>query len=159
MKHVLAGIAGLALVASGLLRFATIALAQEDQPPPVPSRAMSATVDYGNGNIFNPAKSSTEFEQLGVLQEQVLTITVQFPSEMAGQPMIVEALDGGTLFIPEEGLFVGTDGNVTFQFQAGDAFGACRLAVHQPDDSNFLQFWVVDPTHPEDTPPDLPGVY
>jgi hypothetical protein len=33
------------------------------------------------------------------------------------------------------------------------------VAVHQADDLNFLQFWIVDPDHPENTPPGLPGVY
>ena len=149
----------LAALTSGLFGFSTSARAQDDGPQPIVSRAISVTVDYGNDNIFTPEKTSTDFQQLGVDPEQILTITVQFPSELAGQPMIVEALDGGTPSIPEGGLFVGSDGRVTFQFQAGDGFGACRVAVHQPDDSNFLQFWVVDPAHPENTPEGLPGVY
>lgn len=145
--------------ATGLFGFSISLRAQDDGPQPIVSRALSATVDYGNDAIFSPAKSSTDFEQLGILPRASVAITVQFPVEMAGQPMIADALDGGTISIPEEGLFVGTDGNVTFQFQAADAFGACRIAVHQPDDSNFLQFWIVDPAHPENTPSDLRGVY
>lgn len=159
MKTVPFGIAGLALLASGLLCLAPGVYAQDDDPQPIVSRAIAATVDYGNDNIFHPAKTSTDFEPLGVLPQQMLTITVQFPSELSGQPMIVEALDNGALSVPEGGLFVGEDGNVTFQFQVGNAFGACRIAVHQPDDSNFLQFWVVDPAHPENTPDGLPGAY
>jgi hypothetical protein len=157
MKSVPVGIAGLALLASGLFGLSSGARAQ-GEPQAIVSRALAATVDYGGDNIFNPAKTSTDFEPLGLLPEQMLTITVQFPSELAGQPMIVESLDRGTL-TPENGLFVDADGKVTFQFQAGNAFGACRVVVHQPDDSNFLQFWVVDPAHPEDTPPNLPGFY
>jgi hypothetical protein len=159
MKHVLAGIAGLALVVSGLLGFSTIAVAQDGEPQPVVSRALSAMVDYGNDAIFEPEKHITDFDRLGVLPEQVLTITVQFPVELAGQMIIAEALDGGIVYAPDEGFFIGNDGEVIFQFQTGNAAGACRIAVHQPDDLNFVQFWIVDPNHPENTPPNLPGVY
>jgi hypothetical protein len=158
MQNVPRGIAVLAL-ATGLFGFSTVARAQDDEPQAIVSRAISARVDYGNDNIFNPAKTGTDFGQLGMRPQQVLFITVQFPSELAGQRMIVEALDGGTLSIPEEGVFVGSDGNVTFQFEAGDAFGECRIAVHQPDDTNLLQLWIVDPDHPENIPPDLAGIY
>ena len=84
---------------------------------------------------------------------------MQFPLELAGQAMIAEPLDGGILTQPDNGLFVDSDGNVTFQFQAVDSFGACRIGVHQPDDTNVIELWVVDPDHPENTPPGLPGVY
>lgn len=159
MKTVPLGMTIGAAAAAGLLLVCISLHAQDDGPQPIPSRAILATVDYGSDRIFNPAKTSTDFEPLGVLPQQLLTITVQFPRELAGQAMIAEAPDGGALAIPEGGLFVDGDGMVTFQFQVDNAFGACRLAVHQPDDSNFLQFWIVDPTHPENTPPDLPGFY
>ena len=97
--------------------------------------------------------------RLGLDPQQTVTVTVQFPTELAGQVILAEPLDGGTLFIPEQGLTVGADGNVTFQLQASEFFGAGRVSVHQPDDCNILQFWIVDPDHPENTPPDLPGVY
>jgi hypothetical protein len=160
MNTVPFGIAGLALLASGLLGFSSSARAQEeDEPQPIVSRALAATVDYGNDALFTPAKHATEFEQLGIRPETVVTITVQFPVELTGQPMLVEPLDGGLATTPEDGLIVDAEGKVTFQFQTSDFFGACRIAVHQPDDSNFVQFWIVDPDHPENTPPGLPGVY
>ena len=148
---------GLAILAGVSLGFAATARAQDDGGPL--SRALAATVDYGNNNIFQPAKHNPDFERLGLLPEQLLTITVQFPVELGGQAIIAEPLDGGILTLPDGGLFVGSDGNVNFQFQASEFPGACRIAVHQPDDSNFIQLWVVDPQHPENTPPDLPGIY
>lgn len=159
MKHVPLGIAGLAFLASGLFGFTALSRAQDGTPPPVTSRALAATIDYGNGNVFQPAKSNTAFQCLGLDPGQLLTVTVQFPSDLAGQTIIVEPLDGGSLTFPDGGFFVDSQGNVTFQFQAVDLTGLCRIAVHQPDDSNFVQLWVVDPDHPENTPPDLAGLY
>ncbi|MEO6970856.1 MAG: hypothetical protein ABI217_08175 [Chthoniobacterales bacterium] len=120
---------------------------------------MSATVDYGNENIFQPVKHDPDFEQYGLDPQQAVTVTVQFPVELAEQVIIAEPLDGGTLTVPEEGLFVGADGTVIFQFQAGDSVGACRVTVHQPDDMNVLHFWVIDSAHPENNPAQLPGSY
>jgi hypothetical protein len=158
MKIVPVGIAGVA-AAAGLLLSSHLAQAQEDEPQPIVSRAVSATVNYGNDAIFQPGKNAPDFDLLGVRPAAVLTITVQFPPELAGQTMIVEPLDGGTLTIPEGGFTVNADGNVIFQFQMSEFFGASRISVHQPDDSNFLHFWIVDPDHPENTPADLAGVY
>ena len=158
MKKTPLGLVALTFVVSAFFVSANWAYAQSNDGGIV-SRALSATVDFGNNSVFQPAKSNTTFERLGLLPQQLLTITVQFPAELAGQIVIAEPLDGGTLSMPDGGLFIGSDGAVTFQFQAGNAFGACRVAVHQPDDSNFIQLWVVDPAHPENTPPDLPGVY
>ncbi|MBA2436306.1 MAG: hypothetical protein H0V54_14720 [Chthoniobacterales bacterium] len=146
-------------VATGLFGFSTTVRAQQDEPQPIVSRAVSATVDYGNDAVFQPGKHGTDFDRLGVRTQQILTITVQFPPELAGQTILVDPLDGGAVTVPEEGLLVGSDGNVTFQFQTSEGFGAARIAVHQPDDNNFVQFWVVDPEHPENTPPDLLGVF
>jgi hypothetical protein len=159
-KNVPFGIAIGVAAATGLFGFTALVRADDDGgPQPIVSRALAATVDYGNDAIFQPAKHATDFDRLGLDPQQVVTVTVQFPVELAGQAILAEPLDGGTLTLPEGGLIVGTDGNVTFQFKASDPFGACRVAVHQPDDSNYVQFWIVDPDHPENTPPDLPGAY
>ncbi len=147
--------------AAALFGMSSPARAQEGDPPPeaIVSRALAATVDYGNDAVFQPAKHDTTLDRLGLDPQQTVNVTVQFPVEMAGQSILAEALDGGVVTLPDGGLIVADDGTVSFQFQASDASGCCRLAVHQPDDSNFLLFWVIDPDHLENTPPDLPGAY
>ena len=153
------GALGLAFLASIHLVISTPARAQDESPPPINSRALAATIDYGNGAIFNPEKGGTDFNQLGLDPEQKVSVTVQFPVEMAGQAILTEPLDGGLLTLPDGGLIVGADGTVNFQFQAGDFFGSCRIAVHQPDDSNFVRFWIVDSECPANNPPNLEGIY
>ena len=160
MKNIPLGIAGLALAVSGLFGFTPVARGQDGGPPaPIVSRALSASVDYGNDAVYQPAKTAPDFEQLGLDPWQTVTITVQFPAELAGQTLIAEPLDGGALTLPEGGLVVGADGSVTFQFQAGDMVGTCRLAIHQPDDMNVLHFWIVDQQNPANNPTPLPGAY
>jgi hypothetical protein len=159
MKNVPRGIVVLAIAASGLIGASNLARAQEDEPQPIVSRAISATVDFGNDAIFYPAKKGVDFDRLGASPGKPLTITVQFAAELSGQLVIVEPLDGGIVSGPEEGFFIAADGTVAFPFQTGPTFGAARIAVHQLDDTNFVQLWIVDPAHPENTPPDLPGVY
>ena len=159
MKTVPLGSLGLAFVVSVHVGFLTTARAQDGEPQPIVSRALAATVDYGNDAIFQPAKHGTDFDQLGLDPGQTVNITVWFPIELAGEAMLVEAPDGGAAVFPEAGLIVTSDGTVTFQFQAGDLPGACRLIVHQPDDTNTLNFWVIDLEHPENNPSELPGAY
>ncbi|MGH7939213.1 MAG: hypothetical protein ACRD5Z_04360 [Bryobacteraceae bacterium] len=160
MKTIPPGIAGVAVATGLLIALSSLAKAQDPDPEPVVSRALSATVDYGNEAIFQPAKQGVDFGILGMRAAQTVTITVQFPAELAGQSIIAEPLDGGILTIPENGLIVGNDGMVVMQFQAPSGSpGACRISVHQPDDCNVLHFWIIDPDHPENTPADLPGAY
>lgn len=160
MKKIPLGSAGLAFLASGLLVISHSALAQTDgEPQPVVSRALSATIDYGNDALFQPDKHGVDFALLGLDPEQTVTVTVQFPVELAGQIVIAEPLDGGLLTIPDTGLVVGVDGTVVMQFQASDEPGACRIAVHETDDSNLLHFWIIDSQHPENNPENLPGAY
>ncbi len=163
MKTILFGRAGLALLVSGLFAISTPLLAQGDGEAVV-SRALSATVDYGNDangddQSFQPAKSGVDFGLLGLDPQQTVTVTVQFPAELAGQLMIVGPLDGGIVTIPDDGLYVAADGTVSFPYQAGEIVGACRIAVHQPDDMNVIHFWIIDATHPEDNPAGLQGAY
>jgi len=149
----------LAILATGQFGFTTRVSAQDDgTPPSAVSRALGETVDYGNNAIFQPDKFGTDFGLLGVRPDQVVTISVQFPTEFAGQAVSAELLDGGTLTLPDDGLVIDENGIVTFAFQAS-IFGACRINVHQADEVNFIQFWVVDVDSPESNPPDLPGQY
>lgn len=160
MKIIPLGIAGVAL-AAGLLSFVLppSARAQDGDPQPVISRALSATVDYGNDAVFQPVKQGVDFEQLGLRPEQAVTVTVQFPVELAGQSIVAAPLDGGVLTIPDDGLIVASDGTVTFPLQAGESVGACRIAVHQPDDMNVIHFWIIDAENPGNNPENLPGAY
>ena len=63
--------------ATALFGFSTLARAQDgDGLEPEASRALVATVDYGNDAIFQPAKHNTNFDRLGLRPQQLLTITV-----------------------------------------------------------------------------------
>jgi hypothetical protein len=158
MKTVPFGVAGVA-AATGLLLFSSSLRAQDDGAPPAAvSYAIAATIDYGNNLLFQPEKAGTDFGLLGIRPEQSVTVTVQFPAEMAGQPVTAEVLDGGSLTLPEGGLIADENGQVTFSFQSG-ILGACRINVHLADDANFVRFWVVDLDCPESNPPELPGGY
>jgi len=120
MQRTPLGSVALAFVAGAFFLSANPARAQSnDGSEGIVSRALWATIDYGNDVIFQPSKHGTNFDQYGLDPQQVVTITVAFPVELAGQLILAEPLDAGTLLgISDEGLFVGRDGNVVFQFQA-----------------------------------------
>ncbi len=159
MKKAPFGTPALTIIGSALFLFAASSYAQDDGTPPAAvSRALAASVDYGNDSIFPVEKFGTDFGLLGIRPEQVVTVSVQFPVEMVGQAVTADLLDGGTLTLPEEGLFIDANGLATFQFQAS-ILGGCRINMHQPGEVNFVRFWVVDLTCPESDPPDLPGAY
>lgn len=65
MKTVPFGTAGVAAATGLLILSASLAQAQDDEPQPIVSRAISATVDYGNDAIFASAKNGTDFDRYG----------------------------------------------------------------------------------------------
>ena len=94
-------------------------------------------------------------DRAGLGREQVVTVTLQFPTEMAGNPVMVAPIDGGqvTAFNGTNGLFVGNDGTVAFSFQAGRAPGLYRLIAQLGANDYRLEFYVLDPDHPDKNPP------
>jgi hypothetical protein len=119
--------------------------------------AVAALVDYGSGVIIQPKKRDTIFAQLLLNANQTVTITLQYDPAFAGQVVIVEPLDGGIATVPEEGAMIDQDGKVSFQFQAADVPGLSRISIHQYEDGDLLQFWIIDTANPANNPPTILG--
>jgi hypothetical protein len=83
---------------------------------------------------------------LMVKQNQVVPITLQFPSDKAGMPVAAIPLDGGG--VNGEPLVVLPTGKVIFTFKPGAMPGRYRLVVQTPVKQHLLEFYVVDPNNP-----------
>jgi hypothetical protein len=93
----------------------------------------------------------------GLAPGQVVTVTVMFGPEKNGQTIQAFALDGGTLSVPNTGLVADANGNVTFQFQAGNDPGLYQVALRDAIREMGIQFWVINSQAPTENPAvDLP---
>jgi hypothetical protein len=125
-------------------------------PAPPPLSALSAIIAFSVDDTARPNKHDGKFAQVGISAGQTVTISLQYDTALSGEVVVADSLDGGVVTVPEEGLHVDETGVVTFQYQAGETPGLCRIVVHQAGDGDTVQFWVIDTSHPGDNPPSLP---
>lgn len=125
-------------------------------PTPPPLSAYSATIYISQDNTVQLEKHDSTFDRVALNPGQTVTVALQYDATAAGQAVMADALDGGTITVPEGGLVIDGNGVLTFQFQAGTAPGSCRVSIHQAGDGDKVQFWVINQAQPADNPPELP---
>lgn len=80
-------------------------------------------------------------EPVGVRPNEVVTVTVQFAAENAGQDVNVDSLDGG--WVSSTSSVVSNEGAVTFTFNATPNPGQNRVVLRHGSRTLRLQFWVM----------------
>lgn len=68
------------------------------------------------------------FQPVVVNPAESATVTLQYQISFAGRPVVIQALDGGTLGINGD-TAIDQNGNLTFPFQCGEQPGLYRVSV------------------------------
>lgn len=92
------------------------------------------------------------FGRVGLLHDQTVDITVEYPYSEAGKTITIEPLDGGQIVVPGKNLTVRSDGSIHFKFRVGHAPGNYQIALHNGSQELGLEFWVRDDEHPRNNP-------
>lgn len=82
-----------------------------------------------------------------VRPNQTVPVTLQFPTDKAGTPVAVAALDGGGISSAVNAMVLPT-GRMLFTFSPGAMAGRYRVLVQVPGAEYLLTFYVVDPNNP-----------
>jgi hypothetical protein len=112
---------------------------------------VSATVQFSNGQTVVLDDFS---DQIGVQPGEVVSVTIQFAPNHAGEPIKVESLDGGRISNPSTA--VSDEGLVTFSFQ-GAGTGQNRVVVRHGSQTVLTHFWVLS-SNPQNNPPVITSV-
>jgi hypothetical protein len=115
-------------------------------PPGSASSPLELIAINGAGNEKHLSSNNGVLPMLMVRPNQVVPITLQFPSDKAGMPVAAIPLDGGR--INRNDLVILPTGQVIFTFSPGAMPGRYRVMVQTPIERHLLEFYVVDPTHP-----------
>jgi hypothetical protein len=103
-----------------------IALAQ------APVAQSDQITDDGSQQIIQDDGSTTgKFEPVTVDPSASSDVALQFPVSMASKSVSIAALDGGTVM--SGSTVIGTDGSLSFSFQASDQPGVHRVVVVDPN--------------------------
>ena len=109
------------------------------------SSGLTATIQFSKGQTL----TTTDFSQpIGVQVGELVNITLQFPPGRAGEPVTIEALNGGSTSAGSGILAVNPDGSVNFAFVAPAAVGSKSVNIHKGSENFLLRFSVDDATRP-----------
>jgi hypothetical protein len=105
-----------------------------------PAPTATATVQLSNGKTI----TFTDFSnQIGVQPHEYVNITVQFASALAGQPVIIEALDGGATSFGSSIPVIDAGGSISFGFLAPNKTGLNSVGLRIGATTVHLQFSVL----------------
>ena len=115
--------------------------------PPAPGNASLEVIAInGAGAEKHLTSLNGVVPMLMVRPNQVVPVTLQFPTASAGTPVAVVPLDGGSLGGGK--LVVLPTGSAVFTFSPGPVPGRYRVMVQTPLERHLLEFYVVDPNNP-----------
>jgi hypothetical protein len=127
--------------------FAGMSFAQASPATPLaapPSLEVIAT--NGAGSEKHLSSVNGVVPMVMVRPNQVVPVTLGFPTDKAGTPIAATPLDGGR--INRDDLVVLPTGKVIFTFSPGPMPGRYRVMVQTLVERHLLEFYVVDPRHP-----------
>ena len=141
---------GLAFFASVTVSSITTLSAQTDSlvpsapvsPPPAPS----AMITFASGQAIRSHSAAGRFAPLSLNPLDTATIKLQFATTLAGTPVTVQPLDGGSVGLTNQSATVASDGTISFQFQAGAPPGLYRVLVIARGAVSMVQFLVPSST-------------
>jgi hypothetical protein len=97
------------------------------QSPGQTAAAVSATIQFSNGQTITVTDFSNPID---VQPGEFLNITIQFPANAAGQPIVIKALDGGATSVGNSIRVINNDGTFNFVFTAPASTGTKSLDIH-----------------------------
>lgn len=121
----------------------------------LPATPVGVLVTSASGAERQLPGSDYMLGRAGLSPEQSVTVTLQLPVDMRGQPVFVSSLDGGSISSLDgaSDLRVTEDGTALFQFHAGYQPGLYRLVIMLGAAFYHLEFYVLDPQNTERNPP------
>jgi hypothetical protein len=109
------------------------------------SSPVTADVQFSNGDTITVADFS---EQISVQPNELVSITIHFPADAVGQPIVVDTINGGITSVGSSIPVVNSDGTLSFAFVAPRETGAKSLAIRKASATYQLQFSVANASRP-----------
>jgi hypothetical protein len=101
----------------------------------------TATIQFSDDSTITVTDFSN---QIAVQPKELVNVTFQFSADAAGEPLLVEVLDGGTTSVGSSLPVIDENGIVSFAFIAPDATGIKSVGVRRVSSVYRLQFSVAN---------------
>jgi hypothetical protein len=142
-------VTGLAFFASVTLCSISTLPAQTDSlvssAPATSPPAASGVITFASGQAIRAHSAAGRFPPVTLNPLETASIKLRFAATLAGAPVIVQPLDGGTVGLTDQSATVALDGTTSFQFQAANQPGLYRVLVIAGGTVSMVQFSVPAP--------------
>lgn len=132
-----------------LLGFGCLRL-QAQAPIPSPPGPLEVIANNGADQEQHLPSLNGVVPLLMIRPNQVVPVTLQFPTDKAGMAVAAMPMDGGEVLGGQ--LVILPTGKTVFTFKPGVAPGRYRVVVKTPVEEHLLEFYVVDPNNPPRRP-------
>ena len=139
---------GLAVVVSVFVLTVSSAVSQTSSTTTVATPVVDgqgATLTFANSATMQLKSHERRFPLVGLNAGESVNVKVQFPATLAGQPLVIQSLDGAAISLGSQSPTVGSDGSFAVNLMAGTRPGRYRVLVAAGGISTELQFWVPTP--------------
>jgi hypothetical protein len=143
--------AALWIVAAALTSYPGIN-AHAELPPPSSSEAsdnsLQVIIKNERGQERHRFSHGSRVDAALLAPNQLVEIILWFANGQRGESVTMGCLDGGEVFSTDAVPSLAADGTARFNFQAGNAYGACRLLIQRGPEKYEMTLYVVDANHP-----------
>ncbi len=119
---------------------------------PLIDRGPAAAISLESAGAINLTSAHGYFGRVAARTNQAVAAQLQFPPDLAGQPVRVQSVDGAQLIGTTDKLTVGPDGTATIRVRLGTAEGLYRIGVICGDSRALLRFYAIAPGKPNSDP-------
>jgi hypothetical protein len=150
---ILPRLAGLAFLVG--LNCVAISSGFAQSPPPVPSPTpgvpptdhtpQQALITFDDESSVNIRGGQGHFPRVAARTNREVTIQLQYSTDLGGQPIIVQSLDGAQVIGDIGNLAVGTDGTATLHVRMGGSQGLYRFGLFCSDSYTLVSFYASAP--------------
>lgn len=147
MKTVPLGIAGLAILASGLFAVLTTTRAQPGAADSDDEGLLGpvVTITFADNTTVTTSAEAGLSELVELDANEAVGVLLQFPLSLVGQRVLVQSPDGAVASSDSDERIVHDDGTVFFGFQIGSASGQYRITAEAGGTISTIRLWVADP--------------
>lgn len=111
-----------------------------------------ATITFDTGGSLNARSAEGFFERVAIVTNRTVVVQLQYPSDLAGSPLLIESLDGAQVLGNAGNLALGADGTATVQLRMGASEGLYRFVLVRGDSHTLLLFYASKPGNPFSDP-------
>ena len=119
---------------------------------PKPQIDAATTIGVATNQAVTVNSTGRISDRVGLLPNQIVSVSVKFAAMKVGHSITIEALDGGYIRTAGWPLIVAADNTTSFTFQASGEPGMHRVILHDGAQEIGLQFWILDQSNPAANP-------